>query len=322
MGVRLSLKFAELEFLFAKRTDDREMPWFIYSILSASLFVGLYLCIRWLTDRGFAPRQILLFMIGFALLGFLGATAPSLRQVVNSENFLSFLAAGTFAGISSSVGHWADFEAIKRAPNPGFSTSIRNSSVLPVTFLSVILFGSQFHFFKLFGVFLILAGLIALVIQTQASPDRNPTRGANSKNYWVPLSFVALSGYTLTVFGMKQATLLGYSPPEICLCIYIANFIFFALLCRKDFPNYFRDKAKLRFFLPVVFACAFFAFAVNLLNVKGIELAPNPGYHEAIRSTNVLFITFLAIPLFSASMDRKKIMGVISIVAGIFILVL
>ena len=106
------------------------MPWFVYSILSAFLFVGLYLCIRWLTDKGFAPKQILLFMVGFALLGFLAATAPSLRKVLNSENFLGFLAAGTFAGIFSSIGHWADFESIKWAPNPGFSTSIRNSSIL------------------------------------------------------------------------------------------------------------------------------------------------------------------------------------------------
>ena len=298
------------------------MPWFVYSILSAFLFVGLYLCIRWLTDKGFAPKQILLFMVGFALLGFLAATAPSLRKVLNSENFLGFLAAGTFAGIFSSIGHWADFEAIKWAPNPGFSTSIRNSSILPVTILSVILFNSQFHFIKLFGVFLILAGIIALVIQRQASSGERRIRNIDRKNYWVPLAFVALAGYTLTVFGMKKATLLGFSPPEICLCIYIVNFIFFAFICRKNFRSYFQDKARMRFFLPVVFACAFFAFAVNLLNVKGIELAPNPGYHEAIRSTNVLFITFLAIPLFSASMDKQKIMGVISIVAGIFILVL
>ncbi len=298
------------------------MPWFVYSILAALLFVGLYLCIRWLTDKGFAPKQILLFMIGFALLGFLGATAPSFGKVLSSENFLGFLAAGTFAGISSSIGHWADFEAIKRAPNPGFSTSIRNSSVLPVTLLSVILFDSQFHFIKLLGVFLILVGIIALVIQRQPASEAKWIRNIDHKNYWVPLAFVALAGYTLTVFGMKKATMLGFSPPEICLCIYIVNFIFFSFICRRDFKSYFQDKTRLRFFLPLVFACAFFAFAVNLLNVKGIELAPNPGYHEAIRSTNVLFITFLAIPLFSASMDKQKIMGVISIVVGIFILVI
>ncbi len=298
------------------------MPWFVYSILSSFLFVGLYLGIRWLTDRGFAPKQILLFMIGFALLGFFAATAPSLHMVLRSEKFLSFLAAGTFAGIFSSIGHWADFEAIKRAPNPGFSTSIRNSSILPVTLFSVFLFQSQFHFIKLAGIFLILAGIVALVIQRKPSSQEKRIRDSAPKNYWVPLAFIALAGYTLTVLGMKKATLLGFSPPEICLCIYIVNFLFFSFICRKDVRDYFQDKAKLRFFLPVVLSCAFFAFAVNLLNVKGIELAPNPGYHEAIRNTNVLFITFLAIPLFSASMDKQKILGVISTVVGIFILVI
>jgi len=298
------------------------MPWFVYSILSSFLFVGLYLGIRWLTDKGFAPKQILLFLIGFALLGFLGATAPSLGEVLSSENFISFLAAGTFAGIFSSIGHWADFEAIKRAPNPGFSTSIRNSSILPVTLLSVALFHSQFHFLKLGGVFLILAGIIALVIQRKPSSQEDRIRPPAQKNYWIPLAFIALAGYTLTVLGMKKATLLGYSPPEICLCIYIVNFLFFTFLCRKDIRGYFQDKTRLRFFLPVVFVCAFFAFAVNLLNVKGIELAPNPGYHEAIRNTNVLFLTFLSIPLFSASMDKQKILGVIITVVGILILVI
>jgi multidrug transporter EmrE-like cation transporter len=298
------------------------MPWFVYSILSSILFVGLYLGIRWLTDKGFAPRQILLFMVGFALLGFGGATAPSFGKVLSSEEFISFLAAGIFAGIFSSIGHWADFEAIKRAPNPGFSTSIRNSSILPVTLFSVVLFHSQFHFLKLGGVILILAGIMALVIQRKPSSPEKSINPAAPKNHWVSLAFVALAGYTLAVLGTKKATLLGFSPPEICLCIYIVNFVFFSFICRKDIRGYFQDKTRLRFFLPVVFACAFFAFAINLLNVKGIELAPNPGYHEAIRNTNVLFLTFLAIPLFSASMDRQKILGVIITVVGIFILVI
>jgi len=298
------------------------MPWFAYSSLSACLFAAGYLCIRWLTDKGFAPKQIILFMAGFALLGFLGITIPSLPKVLSSDNFFGFLAAATFAGIFSSIGHWADFEAIKRAPNPGFATSIRNCNILPVTIISVILFNSQFHFGKLLGVFLILAGVIALVIQRQAASGGKSIRNKGHRNYWVPLAFIALTAYTLMVFGIKKATLLGFSPPEICLCIYIVNFIFFAFVCRRDFRSYFQDKTRLRFFLPLALACAFFAFGVNLLNVKGIELAPNPGYHEAIRSTNVLFVTFLAIPLFSASMDKQKIMGVISTVVGTIILVI
>lgn len=297
------------------------MPWYVYSILSSFSFVGLYLCIRWLTSKGFAPKQILLFMVGFALIGFFGATAPSLHRVINSDNFLSFLAAATFAGIFASIGHWADFEAIGRAPNPGYATSIRNSSVLPVTILSVFLFDSSFDFLKLLGILLILPGIIALLIERKTFREKKEG-GPASKKPWVPMAFIALASYTLTVFGMKKATLLGFAPPEICLCIYIVNFIFFLVVCRKELRGYFQDKTKLRFFLPVVLGCAFFAFAVNLLNVKGIALAPNPGYHEAIKNTNVLFVTLLAVPLFSASINKQKMIGVVSIVAGIIILVI
>ena len=297
------------------------MPWYVYSILSSLFFVGLYLCIKWLTTRGFAPKQILLFMVGFALIGFFGATVPSLYSVVNSDKFSSFLGAATFAGIFASIGHWADFEAIGRAPNPGYATSIRNTSILPVTILSVILFGSPFHLIRLVGIFLILTGTIVLLIERKTELNEGEN-GHQVKKSWVPQAFIALTCYTLAVLGMKKATLLGFAPPEICLVIYIINFIFFFVICRNDLKSYFEDKIRLKFFLPIVFICAFFAFTVNLLNIKAISLAPNPGYHEAIRNTNVLFITLLAIPLFSASINKQKMIGILSTVTGIVILVI
>ena len=86
--------------------------------------------------------------------------------------------------------------------------------------------------------------------------------------------------------------------------------------------GYFEDKIRLKFFLPVVLLCAFFAFSLNLLNIKAISLAPNPGYHDAIRNTNVLFITLLAIPLFSASLNKQKMIGIVCTVMGIVVLVI
>jgi multidrug transporter EmrE-like cation transporter len=130
-----------------------------------------------------------------------------------------------------------------------------------------------------------------------------------------------VASYTLMVFGIKEVTLLGFSAPEICLCIYIVNAAFFWAVCRKGVSGFVRDKARLRIFVPVTLACALFAVAVNLLNVKGLGLAPNPGYHEALRSTNLLFITLLAIPLFSASLDKQKLIGVVVIVVGMIVLV-
>lgn len=297
------------------------MPWYVYSILSSVSLVGLYLCIKWLSFKGFPSKQILLFMVGFALIGFFGATTPYLYSIFNSDRFFSFLGAAAFAGIFASIGHWADFEAIGRAPNPGYATSIRNTSILPVTILSVFVFDSSFHLIRLVGVFLILTGIVTLLVEkkTEAEEGKN---GQPAKKSWVPQAFIALTGYTLAVLGMKKATLLGFAPPEICLVIYIINFIFFLVICRNELRGYFEDKIRLKFFLPIVLMCAFFAFTLNLLNIKAISLAPNPGYHEAIRNTNVLFITLLAIPLFSASLNKQKMIGIVSTVAGIIVLVI
>jgi len=297
------------------------LPWYIHSILTSFSFVGLVLFIRWMTSKGFTPKQVLLFMIGFALLGFIGIAGSTLDKVINSDHFFSFLAAGSFAGIFASIGHWADFEAIKRAPNPGYATSIRNCSILPVTILSVFLFGSSLHIFKLVGALLILFGIMALVIERNPHPEEEKKSNPTRRSPWVALSFAALACYTLMVFGMKKAIMLGFAPPEICLCIYVINFLFFSFICRKEVKNYFQDKAKLKFFLPVVIIASIFALAANLLSLKGLELAPNPGYHEALRNTNILFVTLLAIPLFSARFDKLKMLGVIIIVFGIFILV-
>jgi len=259
-------------------------------------------------------------MIGFALLGFLGIAGSTLDKVINSDHFFSFLAAGSFAGIFAAIGHWADFEAIKRAPNPGYATSIRNCSILPVTILSVFLFDSPLHLFKLVGALFILSGIMALVIERKALTEEDE-KANSTRSPWIALSLGALACYTLMVFGMKKAIMLGFAPPEICLCIYVINFLFFSIICRKEVKNYFQDKAKLKFFLPVVIIASFFALAANLLSVKGLELAPNPGYHEALRNTNILFVTLLAIPIFSARFDKLKMLGVIIIVFGIFILV-
>jgi drug/metabolite transporter (DMT)-like permease len=151
------------------------MPWYVYSLLTSLSLVGFYLCIKWLSARGIEPKQILLFMSGFASVGFRWAAAPSPSAVIRSSRLPGFLAAATFAGLFAAVGHWADFEAIKRAPNPSFAIALRNSSILPVAVFSVFLFGSVFHVVKLAGAVVILAGIAALVVDTKASAGR---RGA------------------------------------------------------------------------------------------------------------------------------------------------
>ena len=101
----------------------------------------------------------------------------------------------------------------------------------------------------------------------------------------------------------------------------IINLVFFAVLNRKEMKGYFADKVGLKRFVPVVFLTAVFAVAANLFNVKGLESTPNPGYHEAIRNTNILLVTLVSAPLFSSRIDGFKLAGVVTILLGIILLV-
>jgi len=141
------------------------MVWYHYSLFTSLSLVGLVLCIRWLTNRGYQSKQILLFMVGIALVGFLGLAWPGLSDLFNSKYLFSSLLFIVLAGVFAAIGHWADFEAIKRAPNPGYATAVRNCSILPVIFLSVLIFNSELGPWKLVGaVVIILLGIILLVV--------------------------------------------------------------------------------------------------------------------------------------------------------------
>ncbi len=73
--------------------------------------------------------------------------------------------------------------------------------------------------------------------------------------------------------------------------------------------------------MPVIFLAAAFSFMGNIFNIKGIAIAPNPGYHESIKNTQMLFTTLLSVPLLAATLDKQKLLGIITVLVGVIILV-
>ena len=170
-------------------------------------------------------------MVGIALVGFLGLAWPGLSDLINSKSFFSSLLFIFLAGVFAAIGHWVDFEAIKRAPNPGYATAIRNCSILPIIFLSVFIFNSELNPWKLAGAVVILAGIMGLVVDVKVKAGSlQKGKGGPDGKGWVLLSLSALSCYTLMALAIKKATLLGLAPPEICAGIYIINLVFFSWL--------------------------------------------------------------------------------------------
>ena len=295
------------------------MPWYLYSISASLLFVGMVLCTRYLGNKGFSAKQILLFLLGFAFLELLIINSGTFTNIWQSEQFLFFLVIMMFAGIFTVIGNWADFTAVIKAPNPGFVGTIKNSNVLLITFASVLIFGSSFSLIKLLGVLIVIGGIAALVIE-----KKNISVQRTEKLFlrWDILAVIGALSFAVMVLGIKKASQIGFSSLQINLFLYGFNFLAFAFLCRKEVKNYFQDKIRLKSFLPIVFLAATFSAVANIFSIKGIAMAPNPGYHESIKNTQILFTTLLSVPLLGASLNKRKLLGVVLVLAGIIIIVI
>lgn len=92
-------------------------------------------------------------------------------------------------------------------------------------------------------------------------------------------------------------------------------------MSRYELGGWLKDKASLKILLPVAFLAGVFSFLANFFNIIGTGAAPNPGYNNAIKYTQVVLVTLLAVPLFYASFDRRKLCGVVAIVIGAVLVV-
>jgi drug/metabolite transporter (DMT)-like permease len=296
------------------------MSWYIFSILAALSFTGMVLCTRYLGNRGFSSEQILLFILGFAFFGFFIVNVGTLNTIWESENFLSFVFMMAVVSVFIVIINWTGFTAVIKAPNPGFPGAIKGGSALLTTLISVLIFGSSLNLVELLGILLIISGIALLIIEKKNIPVLK--QGREGFLRWDVLSIINALSLTVVVLGIKQVSQMGFSSQQIALVYFGFNFLAFALLTRKEFRSYFQDKNRLKDFLPVVFLAAIFSFVANIFNIKGIAIAPNPGYHEAIKNTQVLFITLLSVPLLGASLTKWKLLGVVLALAGAIILVI
>ncbi len=296
------------------------MPWYFYSFISSLSFAGMILCVRRLGDLKFSSAQTLLFLTGFSFLGFLGVNLASPGAIWSSSNIGVFILIMVVAGGCAAVGNWTDFEGIRRAKNPGYAVSIRNGTILSTVVFSSFLFGSPLGVPEFIGAILIFFG-IYLLVSGKNSPDENIGQGRGTMP-WYYFSFWALAAFTGVVLLQKQATLIPFaSTNEVNLILFFVNAFVFLLFSWGNVKGYVSDKRFARIFLPWVFAGAALSFFGNYMSIIGLDLAPNAGYHEAIKNTNVLFVALASLAIAPRTFEFSRLLGVAAMTIGILVLI-
>lgn len=301
--------------------------WYIYAILASLFFTGMVLCVKKLTDDlKFSSERVLFFVFLFLFLGFLIMDINSLPLVLKSKYFLPLISLTFIGGIFSAIGNWADFKGIKRASNAGYAVAVRNSSILITTLVSVFLFGSELTLFRFGGILAILIGMTLLVVEKKKEKKKNEEKKEKGVFPWYVFSFIAFFTLAIVILITKEATLLAdFSIQNINLFLFGFSLLIFSLMNRKKLKGYVTDKKDLKIFLFLVIGAALFSFMANFVKIIGLDLAPNPGYNDAIVKSNVLFVTLFSLKplkLFSAELNKQKVLGVIVITVGLIMMVI
>lgn len=298
------------------------MPWYLYSISAALLYTVMVLFIRYLGNKGFSSKQILVFLLGFAFFEYLIFNIPTINAFLRSEYIWTFVLTMTIMGVFAVLGNLADFAAIVKAPNPGFAEAVKNTNVLITLFLSILLFKSSFSVEKFFGVIFMLIGITVLVVDKNNKNIRFQNKENSLLNNWKILASIGAICSSIGILAIKRASQLGFLPIQINLFSFGFTFLATALINLKEVKRSFEDKTKLKPFLLIVFIAATFSFLANILNTKGISIAPNIGYHELLRNSRILFTTLLSVPLLGAKLNKQKLLGVFAVLIGMAIIVI
>lgn len=287
------------------------MPWFVFSFLALLSLAGMTLCVRALTDRGFPAHHVLFLLVAFVFAGFVAINIVHPSSVWQSPVLGTFILATSIAGITSVVGNWFGFEAIRRAPNPGYAVAFKGTSVLPVAFLSLVLFGSEWDPVRFLGVLAVLFGLFFLI--GGSSLDGEPRK---TERPWYLFSAVAVSAFAVTTLAAKWSLgIIGSQFYTVNAVVFGINFLALGFLLRRELP---RTRLLMKWnsaFVLLLVASVFSLFS-NMFHLNGLHSAPNPAYHEAIKNLGAPLVASVAVVFLSASLTRRKMFGVLLIAAG------
>lgn len=283
------------------------MHWILATSLMFVSSVALYLALRHAALSKLPVYFNNLAAFAIPLVFFLGATLVTHTSLAITWSQLAILlmASILFAYISNR----ASLKSVEIAPNPGYSLMISKSYVVLTTFLAIPLLGATLSSAALLAILLIV-GFSALIM---LDPQKNRKIQGIS---WLPLALVAFFGWAFLSLvakylfnqGMPTLTFLTYLYTIVTLCILVE------MQRRQVSFGLLKDRA-LRFTLIGIASTGF-----NYFNFYAISLAPNVGYVNAANAASIGAVTIFAALLFKDHLSARKLVGVMGVIVGLFLL--
>lgn len=285
------------------------MDWIAYSALMFTSSVGLYLIVR-KSSLVKVPNyltNLAMFAIPLIAYGLIGIATPQDYSVTLYQFAIIIVTSVVFAYLGNKV----SLQAIKIAPNPGYSLVLSKSYVLFTTIVAVTLLNAELTLIKTLAVLIIVAFSAVIMI--------NPKEAKRVKSEdWIFLSLgaffawgmLSLSSKYLFNQGVETIPFLIYLYAIVTLCIIMFDKVKLGKL--KGISK--RDRVLL-------ITTGIFSTLFNLGQFEAIKLAPNVGYVNAINAGSIAAVTLLAMLIFKDELTYKKGIGIIGVTVGLILLI-
>lgn len=287
------------------------MTWITASLLMFISSIIYYLIIKKAVKIGISQEAYMIanfFIAGLFFLIF--NVIKNYSMQISFQNIsLIFLFALVFSFIGSAI----SYEAIKYAPNAGYSLVIQKSYAIYTSFAAIFLFKSSLSINKLFAILVIIISTAALTI----------TKGKkiNKQNYlWVILSLISFFCYGSLSLSNKFMVNRGI-PVTVVLfytMVFVTSFSLISFITQK---KSFQSELKLDrlFYLFMIgFSVSFFYYFKLISEVA----APNIGYVNAINTASNAFYTVLVALIFKDHLSWKKFLAVAGVAGGLILLLI
>ncbi|MDY6964493.1 MAG: EamA family transporter [Halobacteriota archaeon] len=136
------------------------MNWIIYALIAFFAWGFANLGFKYISEKD--PFVMTLFMYVSATVMLISYTLISFTERDFSLN--KYAAVAAVMGLGSIVGTVAVIKGTEIAPNPGYVIAIFSSSVIIVTLLSPLIYGSELSLLNLLGVMAVIIGIALLAI--------------------------------------------------------------------------------------------------------------------------------------------------------------
>tara|TARA_B100000963_G_C22612055_1_gene665364 strand:+ start:1051 stop:1500 length:450 start_codon:yes stop_codon:yes gene_type:complete len=139
---------------------------------------------------------------------------------------------------------------------------------------------------------------------------------------WIGYSMLAAVLSVFQVLIIKYLNTRNIGPAEMIIAggiLFLIFSVFLFIILNRKIKNYV-PKFPMKYYIYILVA-AILAFSSGYSYLKGIQIAPNPGYPMAILSFSYISVAILSYFIFGSDLNRKKVLGIIIVIFGLTLIV-